>query len=661
MQHKILKGRTGRIFDKIADAVIPRGGPFTAGAADYDLKSKAEELLKTYHPLTKILFPLMLEFVQYNALLHKGKVFDKLSREEASRVLTEMEHSRIYARRSVVEALRVLVSVCFYDFDEVSAQIGYVPGDACTVKRDPAGQPKTARASGVLTSRDYSGDVSEECDVCIIGSGAGGAVVAKELAEMGRSVVVLEEGGYFTPEDWDGRPFSGMRDMYRLGGSTLTAGAPVIPVTMGKCIGGTTTINSATCFRTPDRIFKKWRRELGLSNLTPEEMNPYFAKVEKEINVTDLPWDILGEGAKIVKQGADRLGLSCKPLKHNVRDCRGCGTCQFGCNDGAKQSMDVTYIPAAIKAGAKVYAECRANRLVIKNGRVLGVQGALKNPAAGKAAYKINIRAKKTVVACGSFLTPVFLKHNGVKNRHIGHHLQIHPAGRVVAVMDRKIEGWKGVSQGAYIDDFEDEGIMLEGIFVPPGLLLPGLPGIGEAHKNLAVRYPNMAAFGVMVHDSTEGRVFRDGSESGFAASYFIKRSDVEKFKKGIGYTARVFFAAGAKEVYTAVSKMPVLRSPEEVGALLKLKVRPEDIEMMAFHPLGTCRMAASGDMGVVDECGRVFGIENLYAADGSIVPSSLGVNPQVTIMALAARIATFIDGDLQDNHSKEHSSPRLQ
>jgi len=491
--------------------------------------------------------------------------------------------------------------------------------------------------------KDYNSDIKEFCDVCVIGSGAGGAVAAKEIAEKGFSVVLLEEGGHHTSKTWSGKPLKGTIEMYRNGGSTLSIGNAFIPITLGKCIGGTTTINSATCFRTPEYILKKWQKDLGLENLTYKNLEHYFLRVEKEINVTELSWDILGNAAKVVKRGADRLGLKCRPLKHNVRDCRGCGTCQFGCIENAKQSTDVSYIPKAIKAGARVYAHCRADKLKISNKTVKGVTGSLINPETGKSVFSITVNAKIVIVSCGSLLTPPFLKKNRIRNRHIGRHLQIHPAGRVAALMDEKVEGWKGVSQGVYIHDFQNEGIILEGIFLHPSLMLATLPGIGNEFKELATQYPNIAAFGVMVHDSSTGRVLKGFSPGSFLAIYNMKRTDIKKLKKGIAETSRIFFAAGAKKVFTGVSKYPILNSIDDVDKFLKIKIKPNNFEILAFHPLGTCRMAATSKDGVVDQNGESFEIKNLYIADGSVVPTSLGVNPQITIMTLATMIAEGI------------------
>ena len=434
--------------------------------------------------------------------------------------------------------------------------------------------------------------------------------------------------------------------MYRDGGSTGTMGNQFISVTLGRCIGGTSTVNSATCFRTPGPVLKEWRDRLGLSAMSEEILDPYFERVEKIVNVTELSWDVLGNNAAIVKRGCDRLGYACRPLRHNVKDCKGCGPCQFGCTENAKQSVNVTYIPQADRLGARIYSSCRAERIVIRDGSAEGVEGSIVNPATGRGEHRVTVRSRAVVVSCGALISPSFLKWSGLGNRHIGRHLQIHPGTRVVALMNETVEGWKGVSQGAYIDDFEGEGIMMEGVMVHPSLLLAALPGVGFDHKEMAVRYNNMSSFGVMAHDETEGRVLKGRDPrrgiSGLAL-YRIRKNDVEKLKRGIAYLSKIYFAAGAVCVYTGISKVPVLRSAEEADRLLKKRVRASQVETLAFHPLGSCRMAAGPAAGPVDQHGESFEVKNLYLADGSIIPTSLGVNPQITIMAVSNFVADAI------------------
>jgi choline dehydrogenase-like flavoprotein len=642
-KRKVFTGRAAQIFNKAASAIIPPGGPFPQGADDALTLARADALAAAFQPAVRWSFPLLMLFLQYSALAAKGKTFTQMPLSARASWLDELEHSRIYAFRGIAQVLKLVTCLSFYDDDAVCRAIGCLPDCAVETRAFPKPQPPEFPKGSFFAFADYPGNVRASCDVVVVGSGAGGAVVAKELAEKGLSVILVEEGALHTVADYNSKAYSAVVNMYRDGASTSTIGTPAIPTMLGRCVGGTTAINSATCFRTPEGILEKWRSGLGLDHLTPENLEPVFERIEKAINVTELSWDILGRTAQIVKQGADALGLNCRPLKHNVKNCRGCGVCQYGCPEGAKQSMDVTFVPEAARLGAKIFSCCRVTDIVKENGRAAGVRARIWDPATGREHFSAHIRAKKVVLACGTLLTPSLLMRAGLKNPNIGRNLQIHPAGRVVAEMGERVEGWKGVSQGVFVDDFAGEGIMLEGIFVPPGLLLAGLPGTGFAHKEMACKLPYLAPFGVMIHDSTKGRVFRDVIQGKCLAAYQILQSDVDKFKKGVALAARIFFAAGAKRLYTGISKVPVLEGPEGVERLLAANVRPHHVEMMAFHPLGTCRMAAGPAQGVVGKDGQSFDLPGLYIADGSVVPSSLGVNPQITIMAFAAMIADGI------------------
>jgi choline dehydrogenase-like flavoprotein len=493
--------------------------------------------------------------------------------------------------------------------------------------------------------RDIHEHIHEEADVCVIGTGAGGAVMAKELAESGLKVVALEEGSYFTPKNFNQDPGDMMAMMYRDCGTTMALGIPPASITLGKCIGGTTTVNSATCFRTPPEVIEEWAGHYDCRGLTYHELVPYFEKVEQEINVTELTEDMLGNVYQIVKRGAKRLGLAAKPLKHNVRGCEGAGVCQWGCIKGAKQSMDMTYIPKADHAGAHIYANCRAARVKVENGRVKGVEGIFIDPSSGKRCYTIKVKARVICLAMGALITPAFLLKNRLANSSgmVGKGMTIHPCGRVVAEMDEVVDGHHGVSQGGLIDAFKDEGIMLEGIFIPPAIMAMALPGVGEDHKYLAKHYRNLAAFGVMVSDTTRGQVLPGRFGYSYLAFYSMNQEDAGRLHKGIGYLSDIFFAAGAKRVFTGCYAMPALNSRDDLKRFKSMKVRPWHFEVMAFHPLGTCRMGNDPRKAVLNLNLETHDIKGLFVPDASPFPTSLGVNPQVTIMAFANRTADYI------------------
>ena len=483
-------------------------------------------------------------------------------------------------------------------------------------------------------------------DACVIGSGAGGAPVAKELAEGGMSVAILEEGDWHETSSFTARPRDMMPRLYRDAGQTVTVGNPPIVLPLGRAVGGTTLINMATCFRTPDRVLARWRDEFGLVGCTPEALDPYFRRVEREINVAQVPAEIAGENARLVERGTRALGYSGDYLFRAVRGCVGSGVCAFGCPSGAKQHTGITWIPRAWAAGATTYTGARATRIVVQHGRVREV---IARTAAGGW---LRIRCRHAIVACGALLTPVLLQRLGLGTRsgQLGRNLSIHPASAARALFDAPIDPWSGVPQSFYVDELADDGIILEGITGPPDQAAMATPRSGGEHRELMLKVRETASFGVMVSDTARGRVHRVLGRP--QIRYDLHPQDAERFRRGFELLAEIFFAAGAREVHVPLGGVGPMRDGD-VSALRARqgRVRPRDVSAMAFHPLGTARMGTDPRTSVVDPDLAVHGVAGLHVSDGSVVPSSLGVNPQITIMTLAVRLAHHLLGAPAPEH----------
>ena len=500
------------------------------------------------------------------------------------------------------------------------------------------------RKQGKAISAEPLSQTKWKCQVVVVGSGAGGAVVARELAEQGVDVILIEEGQYYRAEDFTGDPLEMTTKMYRDAGMTTTVGMPAIVLPLGKTVGGTTTINSATCFRTPPAVLEKWQKDFGLDDLTEKNLEPYFEKIEKNICAAPGRANVQSKSAEKLALGARKLGLEAKPLSRNAKGCEGLGVCAFGCPSGAKQSMDVSYVPRALDAGCTLISSCKATALILKLNQARGVKAVCNYNG---QVSEIEIEAQKVVLAMGAIGTPFFLKKQRLPDSSgwLGKNLSIHPASRVAAVFDERLDSWQGIPQGLYIDAFKDEGIMFEGIFVPPALAAMTFSQYGEKHKRIMADYPNMAMFGIMVSDTSRGQVRTFGDMP--LIQYNMNDKDVRAFQKGTVILSEIFFAAGARKTLTTIHKFEELNSLSDVKALAKARIKNQHIDAMAFHPLGTSRMSAfqarGKDSGVIDPDMRFYSIADLYIADGSAVPTSLGVNPQVTIMALAARLADHI------------------
>jgi choline dehydrogenase-like flavoprotein len=479
-------------------------------------------------------------------------------------------------------------------------------------------------------------------DVVIVGSGAGGAVIAAELAEAGQEVVILEEGPYLSPEAHAKmRPSESIRHLWRDGAMTVTVprgNSPFINVTMGRGVGGSSVLTGGVCFRTPEHVLHEWSDKLGLSELTPEGMAPYFEEVEATVHVEEVPVEMRSRGTQLFGEGARKMGYELETIRRNTRGCDGCGQCNFGCPHGAKLSVDRTYLPRAMTAGAELYADCMVERILIENGRAVGVLASVLDERR-KRVGRLTIRARRVVVCAGSFHGPLLLKKSrvGRQSGQVGRNLTVHPAFRMIARFDEPIHGWRGSLQAAYSTAFGKELITLVGIWIPPSVIAATMPGFGVEHTRRAADMPHLAMFGGLIHDEGGG-IVRRGPGREPIVTYRMAKKDRAAVPRLIRLMADTFLAAGAQEVF-----LPILGSrPVDADQLRSLdleRIKGRNLECSSQHPLGTCRMGSDARSSVVDPEGRAWDVEELYVGDGSVVPTSLGVNPQLTIMAMALRI----------------------
>jgi choline dehydrogenase-like flavoprotein len=490
----------------------------------------------------------------------------------------------------------------------------------------------------IARGAQIAGERIVTADACVIGSGAGGAPVAKELAEGGMRVVLLEEGDWHETDEFTARPRDMTARLYRDAGQTVTIGTPPIVLPLGRAVGGTTLVNSGTCFRTPPAVLERWRAERGLEALTPQALDPFFRRVERILNVSQVPPALAGRNALLVKRGADALGMHGDYLFRNARGCVGSGVCAFGCPTGAKQHVGITYVPQAWAAGATTYTGARVTRIVTTGGRVREIV------ARTSGGGTLRVRCEHAIVACGTLLTPLLLRRSGLGrgSGELGRNLAIHPASAARVVYDEPVELWKGVPQSYYIDALADEGIMFEGIGGPPDQGAISTPRSGAEHRELMLRARDTGTFGVMVRDTANGEVREAFGRP--QVRYDLHRDDAARFKRGFEILAEVFWAAGARAVVVPLRGVPTLHDGDS-APLRSARITPRDVSAMAFHPLGTARAGADPRRSVVDPDLRVHGVKGLHVADGSVVPSALGVNPQITIMALATRLAYHLLG----------------
>src|SRR3954454_12381624 len=391
--------------------------------------------------------------------------------------------------------------------------------------------------------------------------------------------------------------------------------------------------------------------------MSAAELDPYFRRVEREIHVAQVPADLAGKNALVFKRGADALGWAGDFLFRNASGCVGSGVCAFGCPTASKLHMGLTYVPRAWDAGAISYTECRAERLDIADGRVRAVE------AKTAAGARLRVGCDNAIAACAALFTPLFLKKNhlGAASGELGNNLALHPATAVRARFAEEIYMARGVPQSYYVDEFCDEGIMFEGAAGPPDYAAMSFPFSREQHRELMLDYLHIAQFGLMVSDTSRGSV---GTLPGGALrmSYDLNHEDLRTFKRGIELLCECYWAAGAAGVSPPIEGIRVLRDGD-LDPVRRHDLRPHELTLMAFHPMGTARADARPAHGVVDGDLKLHGVDGIYVSDASVLPSSLGVNPQETVMALATRLAYGLLGKpapVDEPHPEKIARPRI-
>lgn len=559
--------------------------------------------------------------------------FDRLPFGRRLELLERLESSE--ATRLLLRGLLVPLKLAYFDDPQVHRALH------CRFEVDrPTLEPARWREQ-MSSAADLPDGTELECDVVVVGTGAGGAAAGLALARQGHAVLLVEEGGYFSRADFNGRPAEMMRRMYRKAGFTIAFGNTAIPIPLGMGVGGTTLINSGTCFRLPERTLSHWRDDFGLSEFTAERLAPFYEEVERLLEVGPSTARALGRPAELIARGCDALGYSHRPLFRNAPGCDGQGLCCFGCPTDAKRSTNVSLIPAALERGAQLLTGFRVEHVRVERERAVGLSGVADTP---QGPRRLGVRAKAVVLSCGSLLTPVMLLKDGLANAsdQVGRNLSVHPASAALGMYDEEVNAWNTVPQGYSIDEFHEEGILFEGGHVPLDLTASQLTQFGPAYTALVERYNRSLGFGFLVKDTSRGRV-RVGKDGGPRVTYWLNDRDLSRIQRAFAILARVFFASGAKEVLPSVSGFQRLSSEADVDRFERARLSARQVDITAYHPLGTCRMGRDPLSSVVDTTHETHDIHNLFICDGSAVPSSLGVNPQMTIMAMAMRAADFI------------------
>jgi len=584
--------------------------------------------------------------------------FSELSEEDQSRMLLSWADSRVPLRRAAFQALRKAIGFLYVmlpgseasgaptlnanshpSTNAVWKNIGY-PG--------PIGvqRPDSPHKLQVATPQQ---DTVLACDVCVIGSGAGGGVAAAVLAASGKEVIVLEGGGYYDDADFDGGELKGFERLYTEFGFASTRDHSV-GMLAGECLGGGTVVNYTTSFRTPDDIREEWA-QAGAGWLRTAEYTRSLDAVCQRLSVNQNH-NRVSHREQVMERGLRALGWHVDAMPRNVIDCeqgRLCGFCGYGCSIGAKQSSVKTWLADAQARGAKFVVNTRAERIRVQHGAATGVE------ARTKSGHRVVVKCKHAVVACGAVHTAALLLRSGLENRHIGRHLHLHPVSNVCGIFDEDILPWEGTMQAIYSDQHRfltgNFGVKYETTALQPVIAMAVMPW--REPRDFRQRMSQLSrttAIGVLLRDRGEGRVVagRDGHP---VTSYSLSDYDRRHMQRGFRGAAQILEAAGARRIYSPHVKL-CSYEPGKAGSLDGFVQQMDAagwgntrVALFSFHIMGTARMGDTPQESATNPQGETWEVRNLHVMDGSSFPSASGVNPMISIAAIAHRNATVLAG----------------
>jgi choline dehydrogenase-like flavoprotein len=644
-----------RIFSSIASTLV--GERVEDGVVDAALP-----LIRRLRPLDRVLLRGLLRGIEYGAPIFTGSPhrFTRLSPEKQEDYLRGWAQSRLELRRQGIASLKALIMIAYYGREEAWEAVGYsgpwlgrvhVPvlpapdlsraDGAAPIKVDP--QPASV-PPGVIAGRDIPRNVTLRAQVCVIGTGAGGAAALARLSERGVDVIAVEAGPYSRAEDFTQRELEMLPLLYQEAGLRTTANK-AIAILQGTGVGGSTLHNTGLVYPTPEGIAERWRRDHGFP-LDKATLERYVAEAVESLHAVQIPPEKINANNDALRRGAEALGWRYRVALHNRKECCACGYCMLGCAYNRKYNAALTYLPRAVAAGARILSEAPVVRIEGKAGarRVVcetkGANGRL-------TGARVTIEAPIVIVAAGALDTPALLLRSGLGNGRVGRGLRLHPAAMVSGVFSEPIRSWRGLPQSVIVEEFAsfyDDGcggfLLIPSASNWPGMTAAVVSGIGAEHRSRMREHPFVAASAVLLHDETEGRVTttRDGQP---VARYWPDSSDLEEVRRGVDAAARIYLAAGAERVYLPYADAPMVRNKSELdAALARARAIPHKISLNAVHPQGSCPLGSDSKRSTVDPHGEVWGEPGVYVADGSLFPTSVGVPPQVSIMALAMAVA---------------------
>ncbi len=640
------------------DASADPHGFLRRPASELQVAERLAETLAAEDEATRAQFRQLLDLLggPLGGLLLVGRPrgFARLTPAQRASALRVMADSPIATLRQGFQAIKRLATFIFYSAP--AADGGPNPNWIALDFAPPPPPPATPKPIHPLA---ITGPTTLDCDVVVVGSGAGGGVVAAELAASGASVIVVEKGGYYNEADFDGREAEMMPKLYLKRGLQSTRDLSMA-ILAGSCLGGGTVVNWSTSFRAPQRVLDEWERDYGLSDIAGPRFQEHYDAVAARVGVNSEDSAPNASNA-IIERGSAALGRRWGVIPRNASDCQQrCGACGYGCAFGRKQSTLKTYLQDAADHGARFLVHCGVDRVLIERGAATGVSATAWDPATG-ARHPVTIHARTVVIAAGALHSPAILLRSGLSNPHLGHHLHLHPVVSVSGFYPEPIYNWQGSLQTRYSNHFD----ALEGGYGYTFEMAPGHPGLialslpwesGEQHKRTMQQSKYVAPLIILVRDKNGGRITLDKHNEP-VVDYPLGDFERRMLAHGTAEGIALHLAAGARAVGTLHSRLTMLESampdqtppftPNQIAAFQKTvaarSLAPNKVMLFSAHQMGTCRLAADPARGVIGDDHQVFGVKGLYVADGSTFPTASGVNPMLTILALAHRASVAI------------------
>lgn len=507
----------------------------------------------------------------------------------------------------------------------------------------------------IVTGDELTQDLDVSCDVCVIGSGSGGAWLALELVKAGKRVVMLEEGGYHTRREFDMTEARAFTNLYQELGNRTTDDLS-ISMLQGRSVGGGTTANWCSCFRTPERILRYWREAHGIDTLSNAVLAPHWDAVESRLRVAPWPQELMNEHNRMLWDGLGALNYERGLIRRNVQNCRSLGYCGMGCPVDAKQSMAVAVLPEAVSQGLTLYANTSARVLEWGGRKVTAVRAEVLDPATNRpTGVKVVVRPKLMAVSGGAINSPGLLLRSGLDaDGRVGQRTWLHPVVLSVGVFEKELKPFAGAPQSVYSHQFIERGPGKMGFFlevppIHPMLAATVAMGTGTQLQDYISDLPHMGATlaihtdGLLPEEQGGTVRLRDGAYSRYSIDYPLLDAHWEAFRAASKEMARIQFAAGAKRVISLHLDPVVMDRPEDIDKLDAAAWEAVRLKVVSAHQLGGCVMGKDPSRSVVDPHLKFHTMDNLFVVDGSVMPSGLGVNPQETIFGIARWAAKHV------------------